>query len=112
MPVFAIVNQTNPVGRIRPEEFRAGADGPAALAAFVAEHTPPLPVADYLALDVGAAVPDPGPDRSWRYDFGTGTLVDVPNRKRASRFLFLRSPDGTVWRVAVTNAGALNITAT
>lgn len=74
--IVAIVNQTNPVGTVRVEEFREAASPGDAVTAFVNAYNPPLNPANWLGVDTGwAQYQPPAPDYIWAYDFGTALLV-------------------------------------
>lgn len=74
--IVAIVNQTNPVGIVRVDEFREAVSPGAAVDAFVNDYNPPLNPADWLGVDTGwVQYQPPAPDYTWAYDFGTALLV-------------------------------------
>lgn len=76
--IYALVNQTSPVGTVEVSQFREAADAATALAAFVSLPNPPLNPADWLAFDTGwASYQNPNTNYHWVYDFGVPGLVQV-----------------------------------
>jgi hypothetical protein len=78
--IVGIVNQVVPVGKVPFVAFVEVVSAVAGRDAYIAGFTPPLPAAGWLGVNTGwASVLNPALGKTWAWDFGTSTIVQISN---------------------------------
>ena len=76
--IVAVINQTDPTGKVPVSEFKQAASAVAGRDEYIAGFTPPLPAGDWLGVDTGwSAYTPPARGNGWAWDFATSTLVQI-----------------------------------